>query len=304
MNQKIWRSKMKTGFISIIGKTNAGKSTLINALTKSKISICTPKPQTTRNSIQGIYNDDDSQIVFIDTPGFLSPHQKLDEYMNKQAFSSLNGIDGVILLVDASVPFNSDKDSLIQANLKTLEVPLFVVFNKIDLTNIYLINNLKKEYQNLFPNAEIIEISAEKKVNLDVLLSKVKSVLPEGYKYYPDDIKSDHPISFLIGEIIREKILLFTREEVPHSCAVKIEKIEKNNNSYNILATIVCERNSQKIIIVGKNGSMIKRIGISARKDIEKLIDKKVNLETFVRVEDRWRNNDNYLKEFGYKDED
>ena len=295
---------MKTGFISIIGKTNAGKSTLINALTKSKISICTPKPQTTRNSIQGIYNDDDSQIVFIDTPGFLSPHQKLDEYMNKQAFSSLNGIDGVILLVDSSVPFNSDKDSLIQANLKTLEVPLFVVFNKIDLTNIYLINNLKKEYQNLFPNAEIIEISAEKKVNLDLLLSKVKSVLPEGYKYYPDDIKSDHPISFLIGEIIREKILLFTREEVPHSCAVKVEKIEKNNNSYNILATIVCERNSQKIIIVGKNGSMIKRIGISARKDIEKLIDKKVNLETFVRVEDRWRNNDNYLKEFGYKDED
>lgn len=295
---------MKTGFISIIGKTNAGKSTLINALTKSKISICTPKPQTTRNSIQGIYNDDDSQIVFIDTPGFLSPHQKLDEYMNKQAFSSLNGIDGVILLVDASVPFNCDKDGLIQANLKTLEVPLFVVFNKIDLTNIYLINNLKKEYQNLFPNAEIIEISAEKKVNLDLLLSKVKSVLPEGYKYYPDDIKSDHPISFLIGEIIREKILLFTREEVPHSCAVKVEKIEKNNNSYNILATIVCERNSQKIIIVGKNGSMIKRIGISARKDIEKLIDKKVNLETFVRVEDRWRNNDNYLKEFGYKDED
>ena len=295
---------MKTGFISIIGKTNAGKSTLINALTKSKISICTPKPQTTRNSIQGIYNDDDSQIVFIDTPGFLSPHQKLDEYMNKQAFSSLNGIDGVILLVDASVPFNCDKDGLIQANLKTLEVPLFVVFNKIDLTNIYLINNLKKEYQNLFPNAEIIEISAEKKVNLDLLLSKVKSVLPEGYKYYPDDIKSDHPISFLIGEIIREKILLFTREEVPHSCAVKVEKIEKNNNSYNILSTIVCERNSQKIIIVGKNGSMIKRIGISARKDIEKLIDKKVNLETFVRVEDRWRNNDNYLKEFGYKDED
>lgn len=295
---------MKSGFISIIGKTNAGKSTLINALTKSKISICTPKPQTTRNSIQGIYNDDDSQIVFIDTPGFLSPHQKLDEYMNKQAFSSLNGIDGVILLVDSSVFFNKDKDSQIQNNLKTLDVPLFIVFNKIDLTNIYLINNLKKEYQNLFPNAEIIEISAEKKVNLDLLLNKVKNILPEGYKYYPDNIKSDHPISFLIGEIIREKLLLFTREEVPHSCAVKIEKIEKNNNSYNILSTIICERNSQKVIIVGKNGSMIKRIGIAARKDIEKLLDKKVNLETFVRVEERWRNDDNYLKEFGYKDEE
>lgn len=295
---------MKSGFISIIGKTNAGKSTLINTLTKSKISICTPKPQTTRNSIQGIYNDDDSQIVFIDTPGFLSPHQKLDEYMNKQAFSSLNGIDGVILLVDSSVFFNKDKDSQIQNNLKTLDVPLFIVFNKIDLTNIYLINNLKKEYQNLFPNAEIIEISAEKKVNLDLLLNKIKNILPEGYKYYPDNIKSDHPISFLIGEIIREKLLLFTREEVPHSCAVKIEKIEKNNNSYNILSTIICERNSQKVIIVGKNGSMIKRIGIAARKDIEKLLDKKVNLETFVRVEERWRNDDNYLKEFGYKDEE
>ena len=294
---------MKSGFISIIGKTNAGKSTLINLITKNKISICTPKPQTTRNSIQGIYNDEDSQIVFIDTPGFLSPHQKLDEYMNKQAFSSLNGIDGVILLVDAGVPFNKEKDSIIQNNLKTLDVPLFVVFNKIDLTNIYLVNNLKKEYLEMFPNAQIIEISAQKNVNVDLLLSKIKDILPEGFKFYPDDIKSDHPVSFLIGEIIREKILLFTRDEVPHSCAVKVEKMVKNNNSISINATIICERNSQKVIIIGKQGSMLKRIGIAARKDIEKLLNKKVNLETFVRVEERWRNSDNYLKEFGYKDE-
>ena len=294
---------MKSGFISIIGKTNAGKSTLINLITKNKISICTPKPQTTRNSIQGIYNDEDSQIVFIDTPGFLSPHQKLDEYMNKQAFSSLNGIDGVILLVDAGVPFNKEKDSVIQNNLKTLDVPLFVVFNKIDLTNIYLVNNLKKEYLEMFPNAQIIEISAQKNVNVDLLLSKIKDILPEGFKFYPDDIKSDHPVSFLIGEIIREKILLFTRDEVPHSCAVKVEKMVKNNNSISINATIICERNSQKVIIIGKQGSMLKRIGIAARKDIVKLLNKKVNLETFVRVEERWRNSDNYLKEFGYKDE-
>ena len=294
---------MKSGFISIIGKTNAGKSTLINLITKNKISICTPKPQTTRNSIQGIYNDEDSQIVFIDTPGFLSPHQKLDEYMNKQAFSSLNGIDGVILLVDAGVPFNKEKDSVIQNNLKTLDVPLFVVFNKIDLTNIYLVNNLKKEYLEMFPNAQIIEISAQKNVNVDLLLSKIKDILPEGFKFKPDDIKSDHPVSFLIGEIIREKILLFTRDEVPHSCAVKVEKMVKNNNSISINATIICERNSQKVIIIGKQGSMLKRIGIAARKDIEKLLNKKVNLETFVRVEERWRNSDNYLKEFGYKDE-
>lgn len=295
---------MKSGFISIIGKTNAGKSTLINAITNSKISICTPKPQTTRNSIQGIYNDEDSQIVFIDTPGFLSPHQKLDEYMNKQAFSSLNGIDGVILLIDAGVSFNKEKDQAIQNNLKTLDVPLFIVFNKIDLTNIYLINNLKKEYKELFPNSEIIEISATKKVNVDLLLKKIKEILPDGYKFYPDNVKSDHPLSFLISEIIREKILLFTHDEVPHSCAVKIEKMEKTNNGYSILATIICERNSQKVIIIGKQGSMIKKIGIASRKDIEKLLNKKINLETFVRVEERWRNSDNYLKEFGYKDED
>lgn len=294
---------MKSGFISIIGKTNAGKSTLINLITKNKISICTPKPQTTRNSIQGIYNDQDSQIVFIDTPGFLSPHQKLDEYMNKQAFSSLNGIDGVILLVDAGVPFNKEKDSVIQNNLKTLDVPLFIVFNKIDLTNIYLVNNLKKEYSQMFPNAELVEISAVRDVNVDLLLRKIKDILPEGFKFYPDDIKSDHPVSFLISEIIREKILLFTRDEVPHSCAVKVEKMVKNNNSLSINATIICERNSQKVIIIGKQGSMLKRIGIAARKDIEKLLNKKVNLETFVRVEERWRNSDTYLKEFGYKDE-
>ena len=294
---------MKSGFISIIGKTNAGKSTLINLITKNKISICTPKPQTTRNSIQGIYNDNDSQIVFIDTPGFLSPHQKLDEYMNRQAFSSLNGIDGVILLVDAGNRFNKEKDSLIQNNLKTLDVPLFIVFNKIDLTNVLLINNLKKQYHEMFPNAEIIEISALKNFNVDELVNKIKNILPDGEKFYPDYVKSDHPLSFLVSEIIREKILLLTHDEVPHSCAVKIEKMEKNNNSYHISATIICERSSQKIIIIGKNGQMIKKIGIASRKDIEKLLRKKVDLETFVRVEERWRNSDNYLKDFGYKDE-
>lgn len=295
---------MKSGFVSIIGKTNAGKSTLINQITKNKISICTPKPQTTRNSIQGIYNDQESQIVFIDTPGFLSPHQKLDEYMNRQAFSSLNGIDAVILLVDGSVGFNEEKDSVIKSNLETLDVPLYIVFNKIDLTNIYLINNLKKSYLEMFPNAKIFEISAIKDFNIDSLLKSIKEDLPDGYKFYPDDVKSDHPISFLIGEIIREKLLLFTREEVPHSCAVKIEKIEKNNNSLNIQATIICEKKSQKIIIVGKNGSMIKKIGVAARKEISKLLNKNVNLETFVRVEERWRNSDSYLKEFGYNDKE
>ena len=295
---------MKSGFVSSIGKTNAGKSTLINLITKNKISIATPKPQTTRNSIQGIYNDDDSQIVFIDTPGILTPHQKLDKFMNKQAFSSLNGIDAVILLIDGGVPFNEEKDSILKDRLGTLDCPLFVVFNKIDLTNIYLIKNLKAQYQKLFENAKIMEISCLQNFGVEDLISEIKNVLPEGDAFYPDDIKSDHPLSFLMGEIIREKILLLTREEVPHSCAVKIEKVEKNNNALNIEATIICEKNSQKIILVGKGGSMIKKIGQAARKDIEKLTGKKVNLNTFVRVEERWRDSDNYLREFGYAEND
>jgi GTP-binding protein Era len=295
---------MKSGFVSIIGKTNAGKSTLINLITKNKISIATPKPQTTRNSIQGIYNDDDSQIVFIDTPGILTPHQKLDKYMNKQAFSSLNGIDAVILLVDSGVPFNEEKDAILKDRLGTIDCPLFIVFNKIDLTNIYLIKNLKAQYQKLFENAKIMEISCLQNFGVEDLISEIKKILPEGDAFYPENIKSDHPLSFLMGEIIREKILLLTRDEVPHSCAVKIEKVEKNNNALNIEATIICEKNSQKIILVGKGGAMIKKIGQSARKDIEKLTGKKVNLNTFVRVEERWRDSDNYLKEFGYAETD
>lgn len=295
---------MKSGFISIVGKTNAGKSSLINALTGNKISICTPKPQTTRNSIQGIYNDEDGQIVFIDTPGFLNPHQKLDRYMNRQVYASLEGIDGVILLIDAGVPFVREKDLPLIGHLCDLEVPLIVAFNKIDLTNVFLIENLKKEYSAVLPKGEIVEISVLKGVNLDLLLKKVKAFLPEGDKFYPDEIKSDHPLSFLVGEIVREQILLLTQQEIPHSCAVKIERMVKNNNAVSVDATIVCERESQKRILVGKQGNMIRRIGTASRKEIEKLLGRKVHLTTFVRVEERWRDSDNYLREFGYDDRD
>ena len=294
---------MKSGFVTILGKTNAGKSTLINQIVKSKVSIVTHKQQTTRNAIQGIYNDEDSQIVFIETPGILNPHQKLDKFMNKQAYGSLDGIDAVILLVDGGNPFNEEKDLPLLKTLTNLECPFFVVFNKIDLTNIFLINNLKKKYQEVFPNAEIIEISAIKNVNIDLLIKKIKEILPDGYQFYPEDVKSDHPISFLISEIIREKMLLCLDQEVPHCTAVKIEKMEKINDTLQIDATIICEKASQKGIIIGSQGKMLKRIGSKARVDIEKILNRKINLKTFVRVEEKWRDSTSYLKEFGYFEE-
>ena len=293
----------KVGFVSIVGKTNAGKSTLLNLIMKQKISIATSKPQTTRNSIQGIYSDEDSQIVFIDTPGVVKAHQKLDRYMNRQINYSLIDIDALIILVDAGIPFNEEKDIPLISRFKK-DIPTFVVFNKIDLTNIYLIENLKKKYLEIFENAKIIEISCKNNFNINGLIKDIKEVLPEGESFYPDDIKSNHPLSFLAAEIIREKILLYTSQEVPHCAAVKIDLMKKINDTLHIDATILIEKDSQKKIIVGHGGSMIKKIGISARKDLEKLLNRKINLSTFVRVEERWRDSDLYLKEFGYGNDD
>lgn len=293
----------KVGFVSIVGKTNAGKSTLLNLIMKQKISIATSKPQTTRNSIQGIYSDEDSQIVFIDTPGVVKAHQKLDRYMNRQINYSLIDIDALIILVDAGIPFNEEKDIPLISRFKK-DIPTFVVFNKIDLTNIYLIENLKKKYLEIFENAKIIEISCKNNFNIDGLINEIKEVLPEGESFYPDDIKSNHPLSFLAAEIIREKILLYTSQEVPHCAAVKIDLMKKINDTLHIDATILIEKDSQKKIIVGHGGSMIKKIGISARKDLEKLLNRKINLSTFVRVEERWRDSDLYLKEFWYGNDD
>lgn len=293
----------KVGFVSIVGKTNAGKSTLLNLIMKQKISIATSKPQTTRNSIQGIYSDEDSQIIFIDTPGVVKSHQKLDRFMNKQISFSLIDIDALIILVDASIPFDQEKDLLLKDRFEK-DVPTFLVFNKIDLTNIYLIENLKKQYREMFPQAKILEISCKDNFNIDELLKEVKKVLPDGEKYYPDDMKSNHPLSFVISEIIREKILLFTNQEVPHCAACKIDVMKKINDTLHIDATILVERDSQKKIIIGKNGQMIKKIGIASRKEIEKLLSRKINLTTFVRVESHWRDSSLYLKEFGYAGED
>lgn len=291
---------MRSGFVALIGRPNVGKSTLLNAILNKKISIISPKPQTTRNSIMGVYNDEECQIVFVDTPGIHKPYFRLGEYMNKVAFASTRDVEAILLLVDASLEFGEGDQYLIDHIYS--KAPVYIVFNKIDLTNINLITKLKNKYQELFPIAKFFEVSALKNVLVDDLLKEIKNSLPEGPQYFPREQITDKDNEFVVGELIREKIMHLTKQEIPHSVAVYVEKMVLINNKYEIHATIVVERDSQKGIIIGKSGKMIKNIGVLARKDIEKYLGKKVDLKTFVRVEEEWRNSLRCLKEFGYQD--
>lgn len=291
---------MKSGFVTIIGLTNAGKSTLLNQILNKKVSIATYKPQTTRNAIQGIYNDEDSQIVFIDTPGILKPHHELDKFMNKEALGSLADIEAVIYLVDASEKFDESVALEMKQRLSTLKVPLFLVLNKIDLAKINHMIEIKEKYKEFFPNAKIKEISALDGFNVDSLINDIKDILQEGYAYYEKDTFSNHPLKFILSELIREQLLLLLAKEVPHSCAVKIEKVEKKATTVHVYAKIIVERDSQKAIVIGKQGSMIKEIGYNSRLEMEKILHKKVNLKLFVGVENDWRNSSRILKEYGY----
>lgn len=289
---------MKSGFIAILGRPNVGKSTLLNAMLEKKISIISPKPQTTRNAIKGIYTSENSQMIFIDTPGIHKPNTTLGETMNKEAFSSSRDVEAIVLIVDASLPFGEGDQFIIDRIDK--KTPLFVLFNKIDLCTLPQVLELKEVYKKLLPHAEMLEISALKGVNVDVLINKLEEILPEGPMYFPSNMLSDRPETFIIAEIIREKILYLLKEEVPHSIAVIVEKMVEKNTAIEVHATIICEKEGQKGIIVGKGGKMIKRIGMQARYEIEKLLGVKCRLETFVRVEKDWRNKASFLKEFGY----
>lgn len=291
---------MKSGFVALIGRPNVGKSTLLNAILNKKISIISPKPQTTRNSIMGVYNDEDSQIVFVDTPGIHKPYFKLGEYMNKVAFASTRDVEAIVLLVDASLEFGEGDQYLID-HIHS-DAPIYIVFNKIDLTNIDLITRLKAKYREIFKDAKILEVSALKNILVDDLIKELKSLLPEGPEYFSRDQVTDKNDDFVVSEIIREKILLLTKQEIPHSVAVYVEKMEQKKDKYEISATIVVERDSQKGIIIGKGGKMIKKIGSLARLDIEKYLNCGVRLTTFVRVEEEWRNSLRCLREFGYQD--
>lgn len=293
---------MKSGFVAILGRPNVGKSTLLNAILNKKVSIVTDKSQTTRNNIKGIYNAEGVQIIFLDTPGIHKPRQKLGEEMNTMAYSAAHDVDVSILVVDASLPFGRG-DEYILSHLDINNVPLIIVLNKIDLARITEVNALKNEYTSRFPNASIIETVGTEKFNVDELINKVVSYLPEGPMYYPTDVITDKDEVFQIKEIIREKILKTLKDEVPHAVAVYMENIEWEQDPIHIRASIIVEKDSQKGIVIGENGKRIKYIGSKAREDIEKLLHRHVFLELFVKVQEDWRNVESSLKNYGYKNE-
>lgn len=293
---------MKVGVVSIVGRPNAGKSTLLNSIIKEKVAITSNKPQTTRNNIRGIYNDEDSQIVFIDTPGVHKPVNKLGKFLNNEAYASLES-DIVLFLIDSSVPFGKG-DEFVLDKIKETDSKVFLILNKVDKIKKDELYNLIMDYKDKYNFDEIIPVSALKDKNIDELLNTIKSYLNEGELLFDNDLYTDSSIRFMVSEIIREKIFRKTNEEVPYTVTVLIENYEENKTRVLINACIIVERDGIKGIILGKQGSMIKEIGIEAREDIERLVNKRVQLELYVKVVNNWRDRDKYLTEFGFDKKD
>lgn len=291
----------KSGFISIIGRPNAGKSTLLNAILHEKIAIMSPKPQTTRDNVMGILTREDAQFVFIDTPGIHKPHHKLGKNLNRSAYNAIAEADINYVIIDATQPFGSG-DEFLLSRIANSEVPAFLILNKIDLLRKEAIFQLLNEWQSRYSFAEMIPISALKEDNITQLLEVTKSYLQEGPKYFPDEMISDHGEDFQITEIIREKVLYKTEEEVPHSVAVILENKEESETKLHVQAMIIVERASQKGILIGKQGKMIREIRMSAQKELKERLGKRVELELFVRVENNWRNRTSKLAQLGYSD--
>ena len=292
---------MKSGFIALVGRPNVGKSTLLNAIMGRKIAITSDKPQTTRNIIQGIYTDNDSQMIFIDTPGIHKPKNRLGKILNKEAYISMDDVDIILFLVDITENLGKG-DKFIIDLFKNTSKPVILVINKIDRLPKSEILHKIEEYKDLYDFDEIVPVSAIKGDNIDRLISILKGKLTDNIKYYEDDVVTNVSNSFMISEIIREKILELTHEEVPHSVNVVTEDISYDKNVVNIKAMIVIDRENLKRIIIGKQGTMIKEIGRRARIEMEELLGKKVYLELFVKVIEKWRDREKYLNEIGYKD--
>ncbi|NOV03476.1 GTPase Era [Paenibacillus planticolens] len=295
------KKEFKSGFVAIIGRPNVGKSTLMNQIIGQKIAIMSDKPQTTRNKIHGVYTSANGQIVFLDTPGIHKPTSKLGDYMSKVAHGTLGEVDAVLFLVDV-VDGIGGGDRYIIEQLKHVETPVILVLNKIDLVQPEALLAIITAYKDLYDFAEIVPVSALKGNNVTTLLEQIIKYLPEGPQYYPADQITDHPEQFVCAELVREKILHMTREEIPHSIAVQIEDMRvESNGVVHISAVIFVERDSQKGIVIGKQGSLLKEIGRQARRDIETLLGSKTFLELWVKVKKDWRNQDRVLKDLGFR---
>lgn len=289
-----------SGYVSIIGRPNVGKSTLLNSILGEKIAIVTPKPQTTRNRIMGIRTFPDAQIIFMDTPGIHKPRHRLGETMVKTALEAIGGVDIVLLMVEPREPERNDLSIIEQ--LGNVRASVFLVINKIDTVRKKEILPLIARFSDIYPFRHIIPVSAMKKDGIELLLEKVRITLPSGPKYYPDDIVTDQIERFMASEIIREKIMHVTEQELPYSVAVEVIRWEERSDGMIMISSnIYVERDSQKAIIIGKGGSLLKTIGSAARLDIEKLLNAKVFLELWVKVQKNWRNDLRLLKELGYK---
>lgn len=294
----------KSGFVAIVGRPNVGKSTLLNRVVGQKVAIMSDKAQTTRDKIQGIYTTDEAQIVFIDTPGIHKPKSELGDFMVQSALSTLNEVDAVLMMVNATQKRGAG-DNFIIDRLKNVKQPVYLVINKIDQVKPDDLLTIISQYKDALPWQEVVPISALEGNNVVEMLEKIIDTLPKGPQYYPDDQVTDHPERFVVSELIREKILQLTRQEIPHSVAVNVEKMSRQDEKkVHIQATIIVERPTQKGILIGKGGSMLKKIGTLARQDIERLLGDKVFLELWVKVVPGWKDKKSALQAYGYKKSD
>ncbi|WP_129044977.1 GTPase Era [Companilactobacillus metriopterae] len=294
-------NKFRSGFVAIVGRPNVGKSTFMNRILKEEVAITSPKAQTTRNKIQGIYTDDDRQIIFLDTPGIHKPKNDLDQYMDKAALSALKEVEAVLFMTEAGQSVGPG-DKFIMEELRNIKAPVFLVLNKIDLISPDEIPAQIMEYSDILEFAEVVPISATLGNNVDELIDSLTKYLPEGPKFYDDDQITDHPEYFIVGELIREKILKETHDEIPHSVAVVVEQMNQRTEKgkLQVEATIYVERETQKRIVIGKQASMLKNIGIGSRIKIEHLLGEKINLQLWVKVKKNWRDDPLFLTRAGY----
>lgn len=290
---------MKSGFVSIIGRPNVGKSTLLNSIIGQKIAITSNTAQTTRNMIQGIYNEDDLQIIFVDTPGIHKPQNKLGKVLNKQAYNSIQDVDVILFLVDVTKSYGKG-DKFILEKLDNANIPVILLLNKIDKITYQEILPKISFYKDLYPFSEIIPISAYKKKNIDDLIKTISKYLKDDIKYYDENTITNVSTNFIISEIIREKVLYHTKEEVPHSVCCVVEEISEDKYNIRVIASIIVDRENLKKILIGKNGSMIKKIGIESRGEIEEILSKSVFLDLRVKVVENWRDRDSFLNEIGF----